>query len=82
MSPTPRVTPRITPTKTTQIKVRKDIYFSLDEHFAAMNNESNNGGFEEIVKTIATNVIDKAMSGIPNQQRVRKYLNVFEQFYT
>jgi hypothetical protein len=48
--------------ESSRIQVRKDIYSSLS---TAMNNGSN--GFEKMVKSIATNVVDTTMTEAPNQ---------------
>ena len=72
----PIVTSRTVDSEAALIQVRKDIYSTLN---TAMNvtdntNRFNNTGFEEMVKSIATNVIDTSMSGIPtmmNQPQVR-----------
>ena len=58
----PIVTARVTHAETSPIKVRTDIYSSMN---CAIN--SDNSGFDEIVKTIATNVIDTSMTGVSNQ---------------
>ena len=62
LTPSPIVTAKITHSETTPIKVRTDIYSSMN---SAIN--SDNSGFEEMIKTIATNVIDTSMSGVSSQ---------------
>ena len=62
VTPSPIVTAKITHSENTPIKVRTDIYSSIN---SAIN--SDNSGFEEMIKTIATNVIDTSMSGVSSQ---------------
>ena len=67
---TPIVTPRVTEREGTQIKVRKDIY-SSSSTTAPLTNSNGTTGFEEMVKSLATNVVDTKMSGITKQSQVR-----------
>ena len=62
VTPLPIVTSKITHPETTPIKVRTDIYSSINSTI-----NSDNSGFEEMIKTIATNVIDTSMSGVSSQ---------------
>ena len=74
MTPAPRVTSRISPAETTQIKVRKDIYSSLSKAMStAICNEMGTNGFATMVFTPATNVVDTKMSGISIPPQVRKH---------
>ena len=83
---TPIVTPRVTQREGTQIKVRKDIY-SSSSTTAPLTNSNGTTGFEEMVKSLATNVVDTKMSGITKQSQVRclAYLKIqlsFIHFHT
>ena len=72
VTPSPIVTSKITNPETTPIKVRTDIYSSINSTI-----NSDNSGFEEMIKTIATNVIDTSMSGVSSQApQVRYYGNL------
>ena len=70
------MTSRTVDSEAALIQVRKDIYSTLNTAMNVTDNSSrfNNTGFQEMVKSIATNVIDTSMSGIPtmmNQPQVR-----------
>ena len=67
---TPIVTPRVTEREGTQIKVRKDIY-STSSTTEPLTKRNGTTGFEEMVKSLATNVVDTKMSGITKQSQVR-----------
>ena len=84
ITPAPRVTSRISPAETTQIKVRKDGVLngclnqqkvtSLSRAMSsAISNQMGTNGFATMVFTPATNVIDTKMSGISIQPQVRTF---------